>query len=181
MINTFNKPIIPDNETLRLAALEYFDILNDLPDMYFTNLAHIIATTFNSPIALVSLVGEEMVHFKGNFGMEGVNKVDRGKSLCSLAILDPEPTIFYDTLKEPCLLRNPLVIGEFGLRFYAGAPIVTKEGFNIGTVCIVGKEPREFSEREKNLLVLFAENAMHEIEMRGEIKRIQQRELSRSI
>lgn len=181
MINTFNKPIIPDNEELRLVALAYFDILNDLPDRYFTNLAHIIAATFKSEIALVSLVGEEMVHFKGNVGMEGVNKVKRGKSLCSLAILDPEPTIFYDTLKEPCLLRNPLVIGEFGLRFYAGAPIISRQGFNIGTVCIVGKDPREFTEKEKELLVLFAENTMHEIEMRGEIKRIRERELSPSI
>ncbi len=181
MINTFNKPIISDSDKLRVAALEYFDILNDLPDSYFTNLAHIIAATFNSQIALVSLVGEEIVHFKGNFGMEGVNKMEREKSLCSLAILDPEPTIFNDTLKEPCLLRNPLVIGDFGLRFYAGAPIVTKEGFNIGTVCIVGKKPREFTESEKELLVLFAENAMHEIEMRGEIKRIQEKELSASI
>ena len=181
MINTFNKPIIPGNDALRLAALEYFDILNDLPDRYFTNLAHIIAATFNSQIALISLVGEELVHFKGNFGMDGVSNVSRGESLCSLAILDAEPTIFTDTLKEPCLLRNPLVIGEFGLRFYAGAPIVTKEGFNIGTVCIVGKEPREFTEREKDLLVLFAENAMHEIEMRGEIKHIQEKELSPSI
>lgn len=181
MINTFNKPIIPDNEKERLAALAYFDILNDLPDRYFTNLAHIIAATFQSEIALVSLVGEEMVHFKGNVGMEGVNKVERGKSLCSLAILEPEPTIFNDALKEPCLLRNPLVVGEFGLRFYAGAPIITKEGFNIGTVCIVGKEPRDFTQKETKLLVRFAENAMHEIEMRGEIKRIREIELSTAV
>ncbi|MES2763497.1 MAG: GAF domain-containing protein [Bacteroidota bacterium] len=170
MINTFNKSIIPENESLRFKALEYFDILNTLPDRYFTNLARIIGVTFNAPIALVSLVGAEEVIFKGNFGMTGVDKVDRGKSLCSLAVLDPEPTIFRDALKEPCLLKNPLVIGEFGLRFYAGAPITTKEGFMIGTVCIVGKEPRDFSEDETEILKLFAENAMHEIDMRGIIK-----------
>ena len=170
MLNTFNKPIIPANDRSRLKALEYFDILNELPDKYFSNLAQIIALTFKSEIALVSLVGEKEVYFKGNHGMEGTGKVDRGQSLCSLAVLDPEPTIFNDALKEPCLLSNPLVIGEFGLRFYAGAPIITREGFNIGTVCIVGKEPRHFTKQEKDLLVLFAKNAMIELESRIEIK-----------
>ena len=107
--------------------------------------------------------------------MEDVERVPRGESLCSLAILEPEPTVFKDALQEPCLLRNPLVTGKFGLRFYAGAPIMTKEGFNIGTVCIVAKEPRDFSEKEKNLLVLFAENAMLEIEIRGEMRHLSKR------
>ena len=169
MINTFNKNIIPDNDKLRLKALEYFDILNELPDKYFANLAQIIARTFNSEIALVSLVGKEEVYFKGNFGMDGINRVDRGSSLCSLAILDSNPTIFSDALKEPCLLSNPLIIGDFGLRFYAGAPIITLEGFNIGTVCIVGKQPREFSEKERELLILFARNVMIELEARAEL------------
>ncbi len=170
MINTFNKPIIPPNDKLRLEALEYFDILNELPDRYFSNLAHIIALAFKSEIALISLVSEKDVYFKGNHGMEGINKVERGKSLCSLAILDPEPTIFNDALKEPCLLSNPLVIGDFGLRFYAGAPMITREGFAIGTVCIIGKAPRQFTGQEKNLLILFAKNAMIELESRKEIK-----------
>lgn len=170
MVNTFNKDIVPSNDRQRLAALDYFEILNELPDRYFSNLAQIIALAFNSEIALVSLVGEKDVFFKGNFGMEGTDKLGRGESLCSLAILNPEPTIFGDALKEPCLLSNPLVIGEFGLRFYAGAPIITRGGFSIGTVCIVGKEPREFSQQEKNLLILFAKNAMIELESRVEIK-----------
>lgn len=169
MVNTFNKPIIPANDVLRLKALEYYSILNDLPERYFSNLAQIIASAFNSDIALVSLVGEEEVYFKGNVGMDGVKRVDRGQSLCSLAILDDDPTIFADALNEPCLLSNPLVIGEFGLRSYAGAPIRTPEGFNIGTVCIVGKEPRDFTEKEKELLILFAKNVMIELEARGEM------------
>ncbi len=170
MNNTFNKVIIPHNEKERLKALEYFEILNELPDRYFSNLAQIVAHTFNAEIALVSVVGGEEVLFKGNHGMEGTNKTERGKSLCSLAILDTEPTVFNDALKEPCLLSNPLVVGEFGLRFYAGAPITTKDGFNIGSVCIVGKEPRQITNSEKDLLVLFAKNAMIELETRSEIK-----------
>ncbi|MDQ3047780.1 MAG: GAF domain-containing protein [Bacteroidota bacterium] len=170
MKNSNKKSIISDNDDLRLKTLEYFDVLNNLPDQYFNNLAKIIAVTFNTPIALISFVGKDSVFFKGNFGMNGVQQVDRTDSLCSIAILDPEPTIFKDALKEPCLLANPLVIGEFGLQFYAGAPIITSDGYNIGTVCIVDKKPRDFSQKETEVLQLFAENALCEIETRRKIK-----------
>lgn len=172
MTNSFGKNIIPPNETLRLKALEYFDLLDDLPDAYFANLAQIIASVFHTPIALVSLVADKKVHFKGNYGMKDVTDVDRGDSLCSLAILDAEPTVFGDAMKEPCLLSNPLVAGDFGLRFYAGAPITTPEGFNIGTVCIVDKEPRTITIEETELLKLFAKNAMAEIMSRVHVKSI---------
>lgn len=168
--NTFGKPIIPPNETQRIDALNNYAVLNGFPDKYFNELAIIIAKTFDTPIALISLVGNEHVEFKGNFGMQDVNVVPRGESLCSLAILDNDPTIFRDARKEPCLLNNPLVAGDFGLRFYAGSPLTTKEGFNIGTVCVVDKEPRNFSEQETALLSRFAENVMQELESRRVLK-----------
>ena len=127
MNNTFGKPIIPGNEVERLKALRSYNILHTLPEGFFNNLAHIIAKTFDTPIALISLVDEEEVFFKANVGMPGTEYVDRGVSLCSLAILDNQPTIFEDATNEPCLLANPLVAGNFGLRFYAGAPIITPE------------------------------------------------------
>ena len=163
MNNTFGKPIIPDNDEERLKALDSYDILGSLPEGFFNNLAHIIARTFDTPIALISLVDKEKVFFKANVGMPGVEYVDRGISLCSLAILDNEPTIFEDASKEPCLLSNPLVAGDFGLKFYAGAPIITPDGYNIGTVCVVDKKPRSFSEREQELLVQFSQSAMQAI------------------
>jgi GAF domain-containing protein len=169
MTNTFGKPIIPDNEEQRIKALRYYTTLQQLPERFFNNLAHIIAQTFNTPIALISLVEEDNVFFKGNFGMESVANADRGVSLCSLAILDNDPIVFTDALKEPCLLANPLVAGDFGLRFYAGAPITTPEGFHIGTVCVVDKKPRAFTQNERDLLVQFANNAMELIQQRSAI------------
>lgn len=172
--NSFGKNIIPDNEKKRLEAMDYYDVLGNLPDRYFSNLAHIIAATFNTPIALVTFVKSDRVEYKANFGMQGISSVDRGISLCSLAVLDNEPTVFSDAIKEPCLLGNPLVVGEFGLRFYAGAPVITSSGLNIGTVCVVDKEPREFAENEKKILKRFAENVMLELEMRKELRILQQ-------
>ena len=166
MENTFGKNIIPGNEKERLKALHRYKLLDSLPEGYFTNLAYIIAQAFNTPIALVSLVDAEQVLFPGNVGMPNTQQVSRGVSLCSLAVLEKEPTIFNDALKEPCLLANPLVSGNFGLRFYAGAPMLTDDGYAIGTVCIVDKEPRSFSEKEKEMLQLFARTAMEELEAR---------------
>ena len=168
MLNTFGKPIIPANEEERIKTLLSYKILDTPPEGYFNNLAHIIAKTFETPIALISLVDKEQVYFKANVGMEGTNQVSRGVSLCSLAILEPQPTIFEDTLKEPCLLANPLVAGEFGLRFYAGAPIITPEGLNIGTVCVVDKKPREFNTMDEDLLARFASSVMEAIIERKE-------------
>ena len=163
MKNTFGIPIIPANEEKRLKALDSYEILNTLPEGFFNNLARIVAKTFDMPIALISLVGKNEVFFKANVGMPGETNVDRGVSLCSLAILSEEPTIFEDATKEPCLLANPLVAGDFGLKFYAGAPIVTPDGYNIGTVCVVDKKTRAFSEADQELLVQFSESAMNAI------------------
>ncbi|GAB4094481.1 GAF domain-containing protein [Flaviaesturariibacter terrae] len=169
--NSFGKDIIPANEQERLSAMTHYRLLNELPAGYFNGLAQIIARTFDTPIALVSLVGKDEVLFPGNMGMDGTDSAPRGVSLCSLAILSDKPTIFENSLNEPCLLANPLVTGNFGLRFYAGAPITTKDGFPIGTVCVVDKEPRTFTESEKAMLQEFAATAMIEIEKRYELIR----------
>lgn len=163
MYNSFDRPIIPPNEADRLEALKSYNILHSAPEGFFNNLANIIAKSFDTPIALISLVDAEEVFFKANVGMEGTQYVPRGISLCSLAILEPEPTIFENAEEEPCLLANPLVAGEFGLKFYAGAPITTPEGFHIGTVCVVDKKPREFNDLDKDLLVKFADSVMQSI------------------
>lgn len=160
MMNSFGISIIPSNETARIATLKSYHILDSQEDLFFDNLAQIMARCFSVPIALVSLVDEERVFFKANAGMPDVNNVSRGVSLCSLAILEPQPLVFENALLEPCLLANPMVAGEFGLRFYAGAPITTPDGYNIGTVCIVDKKPRAFEQMDKVLLSRFAESAM---------------------
>lgn len=166
MVNTFAKSIIPENEELRIDDLNSYAVLYGYPDKYFNKVASTIAKTFHTPIALISLVGKEHVEFKGNFGMQETTTVDRGVSLCSLAILDDGPTVFKDATREPCLLNNPLVAGRFGLKFYAGVPLTTKDGFNIGTVCIIDKEPRSMSNNEMDLLSQFARNVITELEER---------------
>lgn len=167
MQNTFiGVNLIPENDAERISKLQEFEILDTPPEGAFNHIAAMAARMFNVPIALVALVDEERVWFKANVGMEGVENVDRGISLCSLAILTDGPTVFPDAVNEPCLLANPLVRGNFGLRFYAGAPLTTSDGYNLGTLCIVDKQPREFSESDQKLLSQLAGIVMDEIELR---------------
>jgi GAF domain-containing protein len=158
--------LIPGNEQERLAELQKYEILDTPPEGAFNHIAQMAARMFEVPIALVSLVDAERVWFKANVGMGNTSNVPRGTSLCSLAILSPEPTVFEDALKEGCLMANPLVTGQFGLRFYAGAPITSPQGINLGTLCIVDKEPRTFSHDEQRVLQNLAQIVMDEIELR---------------
>jgi len=152
MLNTFGVPIIPDNETERLARLQALQILDTPTQKSFDNVAAMAAHMFNVPIALVSFVDADRVWFKANVGMEDTLEVSRGVSLCSLVVLNEDLTVFKNAPTEPCLLANPLVVGEFGLRFYAGAPIKTADGYTVGSICVVDKEPRDFSEADQRVL-----------------------------
>nr|WP_068891137.1 ATP-binding protein [Pedobacter panaciterrae] len=164
--NTFGINIIPENDSERLIALKRYRIMDTPSEASFDNIAKLCTKIFNVPISLVSLVDAERVFFKANFGMGNARQADRGKSLCALAVLNPEVTVFEDALKEPCLIANPNVAGDFGLRFYAGAPLITHDGFLIGTLCIIDQKPREFTIQEKQILSGMARSAMDQIELR---------------
>lgn len=169
MKNTFGKEIIPENDSSRLAALAEYKKVDFKFDNHFNTIAKVVARIFNMPIALIAFVDKEEVHFKANVGMEGTNTVSRGISLCSLAVLDDEITVFDRPLEEPCLMSNPLVSGEFGLRFYAGAPLKTRDGYNIGTLCIVDKKQRYITEAQKTILTDMASIVMDQLECRLEL------------
>lgn len=154
------------NEKNRLKALKRYKLINGLPKGYFANLAQSIANTFHTPIALVSIVDREHVSFPGNAGIPNIDGIPRNISLCSMALLHEHPTVYPDTLEEPALSTNPLIAGDFGLRFYAGAPIVTDDGYALGVVCIVDKQPRKLSEEEVEKLKGFADTAMQQLKNR---------------
>ncbi|CAD7797772.1 Sensor histidine kinase WalK [Chryseobacterium aquaeductus] len=164
--NTFGINIMPENEAERLEALKRYRITDSPSEESFDGIARLATQIFNVPISLLSLVDSESVFFKANIGMGKAKNANRGKSLCALAVLDKEVTVFEDALKEPCLMTNPNVIGDFGLRFYAGAPLITHDGFLIGTLCIIDQKTREFSTAERKILEGLAKAAMDQIELR---------------
>ena len=166
MTNILEMPLIPENDEARLEALQGYQILDSQPEAYFNYIAVLAAKRFDAPVALISLVDKYRVWYKASIGMDNLQEVARKDSLCSLVILQDAVTIFNDALLEPCLLANPFVAGEFGLRFYAGAPIKTFDGIRLGAVCVIDRKAREFRQEDQIALEELATMAMHEIKQR---------------
>ena len=164
MENTFGMNIIPENDQQRTEALKRYKILYSPPEHSFDNAAKLATQIFGVPIALISFVAPEDVFLKANIGMGAQKSIPRGFSLSSLAILDPDVTVFEDTLSTPHLLSNPMVTGELAIRFYAGAPIITCDGYTIGTVSLMDKMPRKFTAQDREILKGLAKVVMDETE-----------------
>jgi two-component system sensor histidine kinase VicK len=165
MHNTFHKEIILPNEGERLLALKRYRLLGTPAEKSFTSIAELVAEIFQTSMAMISLVDADEVSFQSNVGMD-TTVGPRGQSFCSLTVLDNRVNVVEDTLLDPVVAQNPLVCDNLGLRFYAGAPLVTHDGYLIGTVCLVDTKPREFSEQDRKILQGLAKVVMEQIELR---------------
>jgi signal transduction histidine kinase len=157
--------IIPADEPARLAAIRRYDILDTPPDGAFDRITALAARVLNAPIAIVSIVDHDRIWFKSHHGVE-VEQIGRDPGLCASAILQDGPWIINDAPRDPRALANPLVAGDFGLKFYAGVPLRTSDGHNLGTLCILDFEPRELSADATATLEDLAEMVVDELELR---------------
>lgn len=158
--------LIPANDAERLAALAPYRVLGTSPDAVFDEVVRLTAKLFEVPIALVSLVDEGSVWFKANFGLAGAERVARNESACSVAILQDETTVFSDLVAEPCQLTNPGVAEALNMQFYAGHPLRSKAGYNIGALCVIDRKPRHLSAVEQQRLQALSGIVMHMLELR---------------
>lgn len=134
----------PENEAERLAALRSFSILDSEPEEGFDDLVYIASEVCGTPIALVTLVDDERQWFKARVGLD-VSETPRTVAFCAHAILRDEPFIVPDATVDERFRDNPLVTGPPEIRFYAGTPLTTEEGHNLGTICVIDTEPRKGS------------------------------------
>jgi GAF domain-containing protein len=160
-----NNSEMPVNEKQRIEILKKYDILDTPADGNFDRITRLASSIFNVPVAIISLVDSDRIWFKSHHGLP-VNQIGREPGLCASAILSEDTYIVENAIEDVRTLANPLVAGEFGLRFYAAAPLRTDESCNLGTLCIIDKTPRTFSEKEKELLQQLAAIVMDEMEMR---------------
>jgi GAF domain-containing protein len=163
--------LIPDDEEGRIAALRRYEVLDTPRDGAFDRITRLASRILAVPIAIVSLVDHDRIWFKSTVGLDGVEQIDREPGLCASAILSSEPWIVSDAPADPRALANPLVAGEFGLRFYAGCPLRTHDGYNLGTLCVIDREPRELTEEEVQVLDDLAAIVVHELELRLGVRR----------
>jgi two-component sensor histidine kinase len=133
--------IIPENEIERMAAVKRYEILDTPPDGAFDRVTAIAARRFDAPISIISIVDHDRIWFKSHHGLD-IEEIGRDPGLCASAILSSKAHVLVDASVDPRSLANPLVTGDFGLRFYAGVPLRTSDGFNLGTLCVIDKEPR---------------------------------------
>ncbi|MET1022475.1 MAG: protein kinase [Arthrobacter sp.] len=153
------------DEEGRMRAVERYRILDTPGDGTFDRIAGLAARMFSVPVAIVSVVDHDRIWFKAHHGTE-VTEIARDPGLCASAILQDDVWLVEDARRDPRTLANPLVAGEFGLQFYAGVPLRTPDGYNLGTFCILDREPREFGADDIRALEDLAAIVMNDLEMR---------------
>ncbi|HSM83142.1 MAG TPA: sensor domain-containing diguanylate cyclase [Nodosilinea sp.] len=148
----------------RLRALRRYRILDTPPDSAFDRITALVAQLLRVPVALATLVECDRIWFKSRFGL-AAEQIECTPGLCGTAILYRQPYIIPDTTKDPRTANNPLVVGDFGARFYAAAPLCTHDGYNIGTLCVIDFTPRTITADEIKVLETLAQVIMDQIEL----------------
>lgn len=167
-------PAVSLNEAERLEALRRYDILDTPPETAFDRITSLAARLFDVPIALVSLIDESRGWFKSAYGFH-LQQVDRDSTICSLALLSDKILVIPDTRQDDRLGCNPFVQSESGVRFYAGAPLITHDGFNLGTLCLLDSQPREaLTDQQETTLIDLAAMVIDELELRLAARKVKQ-------
>ena len=132
----------------------------------FDDLVALAARICGTPVSLVSLVDRDRQWFKANLGLE-IRETPRAVAFCSHAIERPDQLMIVpDAARDPVFANNPLVTGEWGIRFYAGMPLRTPEGHAIGTLCVIDRQPRTLSAEQQEALGVLARQVMAQLELR---------------
>lgn len=159
--------LTPLDEALRLQALRPYQLFNTMQDETFAELVRLAAKLFNVPIGIIAFVEEEEVRFGLNYGLAPeLDRVNRWETLCSIAMLHEEISVFEDLQANPCDLINPLLVNRLNLGFYAGCALRTPEGYSIGVLCVIDHQPRQFSPAEATLLQSLAGAVMSLLDLR---------------
>lgn len=165
-IRSFTIPEIPADEEERLAALRRYEVLDTPPEPAFDAIVREAAATFNVPTAVISLVDRDRQWFKARIGLDPAS-TPRAPSFCGHAIHSDEVLTVPDAAADERFAGNPAVISDSGVRFYAGAPLVTPDGHRIGTLCLVDTTPRTpLSAQQATKLRALADKVMKLLEAR---------------
>jgi signal transduction histidine kinase len=160
---------LSEREAKRLQALRRYDILDTPRETAFDEIAQLAAEICGTPIAVVNLIDEGRQFFKAEVGL-GVRETPLETSFCAKAILEDEFLLVPDATRDTRFDCNPLVTGEPGLRFYAGALLKTPEGLPIGTLCVLDMEPKALSALQQRTLQVLARQVMSQLDLRLSLK-----------
>lgn len=164
---------LAQNEMARLKALRRYHILDTICEAAFDDLTRLAAQICGTPIALITLVDEYRQWFKSKLGIDA-ESTSRDVAFCAHAILQPnEILIVPDTLLDHRFATNPTVTSEPHIRFYAGAPLVTPEGYALGTICVVDYVPRKLSIEQLEALRTLSRQVIAQLELKRNLDKLE--------
>ena len=153
------------HEEGRIAALRSYDILDTMPEQEYDNLTQLAARLCGTPIAFISFLDDKIQWFKSNIGL-GIKQINRDISFCRYTILDDDLFEVKDPFADSRFGRNPMVTGVQRICYYAGVPLISKEGYRLGTLAVMAQEPHELNDAQKQALRTLAQSVVTLLELR---------------
>ncbi len=156
---------IPKNEAKRIKVLWQYEVLDTVPEEVFDELTALASHICGAPIALITLVDENRQWFKSRVGVN-LTQTGRDVSICAHTILQSDLLIIPDTMLDARFKDNPLVTSPPKIRFYAGAPLITPDGYALGTLCVIDLAPHQMTDDQRQALRVLARHVMTQLELR---------------
>jgi GAF domain-containing protein len=156
---------IQESEAARRQALESYQLLDTAPDEDLDRLTRLAAEICGTPIAAVSLIDTHRQWFKARVGLDAP-ETPRDVAFCAHTIRQDIPMVVRDAQTDARFVDNPLVTGAPHIRFYAGVPLRDPDGHNLGSLCVIDRQPRELSPEKMKVLEALARQAMTLFELR---------------
>ncbi|MFN0179919.1 MAG: ATP-binding protein [Gemmatimonadales bacterium] len=162
-------PPLPANEPGRLEALRAYRVLDTPPEAAFDDLTRLAARICGTPIALVSLIDAHRQWFKSRVGLD-VTETPRDQAFCSHAIVGTDQMVVPDATQDDRFATNPLVTDEPHIRFYAGQPLTNSDGYGLGTLCVIDREPRQLDSDQLEALRILGLQVTTQLELRRSLQ-----------
>ena len=165
---------IPKNEPQRIAELKSYDVLDTPPEEVFDSITLLASHICATPIALVTLVDSDRQWFKSKVGISAA-ETSRDIAFCAHAIMEDDLFIVPDATTDKRFARNPLVRSHPRIRFYAGAPLITRNRHALGTLCVIDRVPRKLTAEQREALRALSRQVMAQLESRRLVMQLQRR------